>query len=63
MFDAFPTGKRGQEAAETEDVIEVSVGDEDASESTKANPRPEDLALGPFAAVDQESMVAKAHHL
>jgi hypothetical protein len=63
VLDALPASKRGQKAAEAEDVIEVSVGDEDAIEAAKPNSGPEDLALGPFAAVDQESMVAKAHHL
>ena len=41
----------------------MTVGDEDAIEAAKSDSGSEDLALGAFAAVDQEAMVAEAHHL
>ena len=55
--NGFPAHEGGEQPAKPENVVEVSVGDEDAVEALKADAGLQDLALGTLAAVDQEAVL------
>ena len=55
FLDRFPSHKRGKQSRQAEDVIQVPVCDKNIAQVPEANPGLEDLALGAFAAVDQEA--------
>ena len=57
-FDCFPAHERGQQAGQSENVIEVSVGDQDPVQAPESQPRTKNLSLGSFAAVDQEAVIS-----
>ncbi|OGO10352.1 MAG: hypothetical protein A2Z66_06185 [Chloroflexi bacterium RBG_13_66_10] len=63
VVDRFPAGERGEKAGQPEDVVEVTVGDQNAVETAEPDSGAEDLPLSSLAAVDQETLVTVAHHL
>ncbi|OQC22633.1 MAG: hypothetical protein BWX68_03063 [Verrucomicrobia bacterium ADurb.Bin063] len=50
--NGFPTHEGGEQSAKPEDVVEVTVGDEDAVETLEADARLQDLPLGALSAID-----------
>jgi hypothetical protein len=44
-------------------MIKVAVGDENASQPTKTDTRPQDLTLGSLPTINQESVIPKTDNL
>ena len=63
LLDGLPAHERGEQPAEAQDVVEVSVGDEDAVEPLEAYPRLQDLPLRALAAVHQEAVLVVLHQV
>jgi hypothetical protein len=59
----FPTGEGGYEPPQAQDVIKMTVGEEDAIEALESQPTAQNLPLCPFAAVDQETIIPVEHDL
>ncbi len=55
FFDGLPAHERGEQPRQAEDVVQVAVGDENVVQVPEADAGLQDLALGAFAAVDQEA--------
>ena len=55
FLDGFPAHERGEQPGQAEDVVQVAVGDENVAQVPEADAGLQDLALGAFAAVDQEA--------
>ena len=49
------------QATQAQQVVEMGVGEQDAIEPAQAEPAPEQLALGPLTAIDQEPALP-VHH-
>ena len=63
LFDRLPAREGRDQPCQAQDVVEVTVGDQDAVEALEAQARLEDLALGALAAVDQEAVLVVDDHL
>ena len=63
LVDRLPTHERREQAGQPQDVIEVTVGDQDAVQAAETEPRSKDLPLRPLAAVDEESVVLEGNDL
>ena len=56
LVNRLPAHERAEQTAEAENMIQVTVREQDARQMPKANPRLQDLALSPFAAIDQKTI-------
>ena len=56
FFQRFPTTQRACQPAKPQDVVQMTVGQEDAIQTTKAQTAAQELTLGAFAAVDHEAV-------
>ena len=56
LLDRLPAQERGEQAAQTQDVIEMAVREQDTRQALKAGARLQDLALRALAAVHQETI-------
>jgi len=57
LIDRFPSHEGRKQAGQSEDVVEVAVGDENALQAAEPEARSKDLSLGALSAVDQEAMI------
>ena len=57
LFNRFPPHKSRKHASQTEDVVEVTMGEEDVIQAFKAHPGFEDLPLGAFAAINHKTIL------
>jgi hypothetical protein len=57
-IDGFPAHESGKQPRQTEDVIEMPVGDQDPVETPKSDPRLQDLALRSLTTIDQEPVIS-----
>jgi hypothetical protein len=57
VVDCLPTGKSGDQPAQTQNVIKMTVGKENPVQPLKAQPALQDLPLCPFATIDQKAIV------
>ncbi len=55
LLDGLPAHEGGEQPGQPEDVVQVTVGDENVAQVPEADAGLQDLALGAFAAVDQEA--------
>ena len=55
FLDGFPAHEGGEQPCQAEDVVQVTVGDENIAQVPEADAGLQDLALGALAAVDQEA--------
>ena len=62
-IDGFPAHECGKQPCQTEDVIEMTVCDQDPIETPESDPRLQDLALRPLTAIDQESVIPITYDL
>ena len=56
LLDRLPAHERGKQPGQPQDMIQVAVGDQDVVQALETDPGLQDLALGAFAAVDQEAV-------
>ena len=56
FINCFPSQERTEQSAQTQDVVKMSMCEEDAGEILKARSRLQDLALSPLSAVDQKTI-------
>jgi len=62
LINGLPTHKGGDKASQPQNVIEVTMREQNIIEALEANSRFEDLALGAFAAIDEEAIFFVLHH-
>ena len=63
LLDRLPAKKRAEQAAQAEDVVEVTVRQQHARQVAETDARLQDLALRAFAAVDQKTILVVLHDL
>ena len=63
FVDRLPAQEGAEQPAQPEDMIEVSVRKQDARQAFESDPRLQDLALRPLAAVHEETIFVVADDL
>ena len=61
LFQCFPAAQRAGKTAQSQNVIQMAMGQEDAIETAKAQPATQELALRALATVDHEAMLVTHH--
>src|SRR5512135_561660 len=56
FLNRLPTHEGGEQPCQPEDVVKMSMGDQDMAEILKAQAGLQDLALGALTAIDQEAV-------
>jgi hypothetical protein len=56
FINRLPTQESAEQPAQPEDMIEMSVREQDARQAFESDPRLQNLALGSFAAIDEETV-------
>jgi hypothetical protein len=59
----LPAGKGGNQSTQAQDVVQVTVGQQDAVQPFEPQPALENLPLGALTAIYQKPMVLIEHHL
>ena len=62
-FDRFPAHEGREQATQSEDVVEMSVGNENPVQAAKPDARLKDLPLRPLSTVDQEAVLTVGDNL
>lgn len=63
IVDRLPSGKSRDQPSQSEDVVEMTMCDQDAIETPEPDSRPQNLSLGALATINQESLVAVGQDL
>jgi hypothetical protein len=58
----FPTGKRGDESPEAQNVVQMAVGEQDFVQAFETQAAAQNLALSSFTAVNKESAILVHDH-